>query len=371
MSPKTLELSILPLNSWINVPGKTFIIAGPCSAETEEQVMEDARAIADIGKVSVFRSGVWKPRTRPNSFEGNGEEALKWLNNVKKETGLLTTVEVANAEHAELALKYEIDILWIGARTTVNPFSVQEIADAIKGSDIPVMVKNPINPDLNLWIGALERVNKAGITKLAAVHRGFSNYESTRFRNSPRWELPLQLMTMVPELPVICDPSHISGKRELVSEVAQKAMDMGFHGLMIETHPNPDKAWSDAEQQITPSQLNHLLNHLHYRERSSNDPAFNDKLAYLRRIIDSIDEELLQILAKRMKIVEQIGEYKRENNITIFQLERWNEIIHTRSDLGENLDLDVEFIKRILMEIHKESIQIQTEILNQNEIKGI
>lgn len=370
MAPKTLDIQVQPLAHWASAKSNVLVIAGPCSAETEEQVMEDARAIAALGTVSIYRSGVWKPRTRPNSFEGNGEEALKWLQRVKAETGLLTTVEVANADHAELALKYGVDILWIGARTTVNPFSVQEIADAIKGHDVPVMVKNPINPDLNLWIGALERVNKAGITQLAAIHRGFSNYESTKFRNSPRWELPIQLMTIAPQLPVICDPSHISGRRDLVPEVAQKAMDLGFHGLMIETHPDPDKAWSDADQQITPGQLGELLNHLNIRERSSSNADFNNQLAHLRRIIDSIDEELLQILAKRMKIVEQIGEYKRDNNITIFQLERWNEIMNTRSGLGENLELDLEFIQRILMEIHKESIRKQTEILNREGTGG-
>lgn len=367
MAPKNLDLNIAPLSSWLHMPNKTVIIAGPCSAETEEQVMEDAKAIAALGWVSAYRSGVWKPRTRPNAFEGNGEMALKWLQRVKEETGLPTTVEVANAEHVELALKYGVDILWIGARTTVNPFSVQEIADALKGTDIPVMVKNPVNPDLNLWIGALERVNKAGISKLAAVHRGFSNYESTKFRNSPRWELPIQLMTFAPDLPVICDPSHISGKRELVSEVAQKAMDLGMHGLMIETHPRPDEAWSDAEQQVTPAQLLDILTHLRFRERISDDEEFNNRLAQLRRIVDSIDEELLQILAKRMKVIEKIGEYKRDNNITIFQLERWNEILDTRSDLGKNLDLDLDFIRRIMMEVHKESIQIQTEMMNEEE----
>jgi chorismate mutase len=330
--------------------------------------MVDARAIAMLGWVTAYRSGVWKPRTRPNAFEGNGEEALKWLQRVKQETGLLTTVEVANAEHVELALKYGVDILWIGARTTVNPFSVQEIADALKGIDIPVMVKNPVNPDLNLWIGALERVNRAGITKLAAVHRGFSNYEGTKFRNSPRWELPIQLMSFFPDLPVICDPSHISGKRELVGEVAQKAMDLGMDGLMIETHPDPDNAWSDAEQQVTPAGLLDILTHLRFRERTTDDVVFNNRLAQLRRIIDSIDEELLQILAKRMKVIEKIGEYKRDNNITIFQLERWNEILDTRSNMGENLELDLEFIKRIMMEIHKESIQIQTEMMNDDDV---
>jgi chorismate mutase len=364
---KKSEIHITPAHQWLPEHSRPLVMAGPCSAETEEQVMEDARAIANTGRVQIFRAGVWKPRTRPNTFEGVGIKALPWLNRVQKETGLKIAIEVANAEHVQLALKYNIDMVWIGARTTVNPFSVQEIADALAGSDIPVWVKNPVSPDLNLWIGALERVHKAGITKLGAIHRGFSNYESTRFRNSPRWEIPIQLMTMFPELPVICDPSHISGKREWVNEVAQKAMNLGMYGLMIETHPNPGVAWSDAEQQITPDELHELLALLQLPDRTSFDPEFNNRLAQLRRIIDSIDEEMIQILAKRMRVVEKIGEYKKENNVTIFQLERWNEIMQTRTTLGENLQLNAEFIQRILQEIHKESIQIQTDILNRTE----
>jgi chorismate mutase len=365
---KKSEIHITPAHQWLPEYSRPLVMAGPCSAETEEQVMEDARAIANSGRVQIFRAGIWKPRTRPNTFEGIGIKALPWLNRVQKETGLKTAIEVANAEHVQLALKYNIDMVWIGARTTVNPFSVQEIADALAGSDIPVWVKNPVSPDLNLWIGALERVHKAGITKLGAIHRGFSNYESTRFRNSPRWEIPIQLMTMFPDLPVVCDPSHISGKRDWVGEVAQKAMNLGMYGLMIETHPNPKEAWSDAEQQITPDELHELLALLQLPDRTSFDPEFNNRLAQLRRIIDSIDEEMVQILAKRMQVVEKIGEYKKENNVTIFQLERWNEIMQTRTSLGENLQLNAEFIQRILQEIHKESIQIQTEILNKTEV---
>lgn len=361
---KTISLDLLPADTWLPYGGGKIWVAGPCSAETAEQVMDDALRIASEGTVKIFRSGIWKPRTRPNAFEGVGEPGLQWLRDVKSQTGLLTTVEVANADHVELALKYGIDILWIGARTTVNPFSVQEIADALTGVDIPVLVKNPVNPDLNLWIGALERINKAGIRKLAAVHRGFTNYESTGYRNSPRWELPIQLMTLCPGLKVICDPSHIGGKREFVAEIAQKAMNLGFHGLMIETHPSPETAWSDADQQVTPARLHEILAGLVIPEVHSDDVWLNDRLAQLRRIIDSIDEELVQIIGKRMKVIEEIGYYKRDNNITIFQLERWNEIIQTRSSVGSQLGLDPDFILRIMQEIHQESILRQTEILN-------
>lgn len=369
MSPKKIELDVAPLTSWFPVPGRVPTIAGPCSAETFEQVMEDAKAIAALGQVGIFRSGVWKPRTRPNSFEGNGIAALEWLQAVKKETGMLTTVEVANTEHVELALKYGVDILWIGARTTVNPFSVQEIADSLKGIDVPVMIKNPINPDLNLWIGALERVNQAGIKKIAAIHRGFNNYESSHYRNSPRWEIPIQLMTAIPNISVICDPSHITGKRDWVPEVSQKAMNLGMHGLMIETHPDPENAWSDADQQVTPKSLGELLSKLIIRLPESQDAEMLDTLIQLRRIIDSIDEELLQILAKRLKVIEEIGEHKKDHNITIFQLERWSEILNTRGELAEKLNLDADFVKRIMSEIHKESIQIQTDMLNQENNK--
>jgi chorismate mutase len=267
------------------------------------------------------------------------------------------------------ALKFGVDILWIGARTTVNPFSVQEIADSLKGVDIPVLVKNPINPDLNLWIGALERVNQAGIKKLAAIHRGFNNYESSHYRNSPRWEIPIQLMTAIPNIPIICDPSHITGRRDWVPEVAQKGMNLGMHGLMIETHPDPENAWSDADQQVTPEKLGELINKLIVRKQESNDADLLDRLIQLRRIIDSIDEELLQILAKRLKVIEEIGEHKKDHNITIFQLERWNEILNTRGDLAAKLNLDAEFVRRIMSEIHKESIQIQTDMLNQESVK--
>jgi len=365
LAPKKVELDIAPLLSWFPVPGKIPVIAGPCSAETYDQVMEDAKAIAALGQVGIYRSGVWKPRTRPNSFEGNGILALEWLLEVRRVTGLLTAVEVANTEHVEDALKFGVDILWIGARTSVNPFSVQEIADSLKGVDVPVMVKNPINPDINLWIGALERINQAGIKKMAAIHRGFNNYESSHYRNSPRWEIPIQLMTAIPNIPLINDPSHITGNRELVPAVAQKALNLGMHGLMIETHPDPVNAWSDADQQVTPETLGKIIQDLTIRMSESKDREMLDRLIHLRRVIDSIDEELLQILAKRLKVIEEIGEHKKDHNITIFQLERWSEILNTRSELAEKLSLDTEFVKRIMSEIHKESIQIQTDMLKE------
>lgn len=362
-----LNLDIAPLSSW-NLPfydGKSpILIAGPCSVETEEQVRIIAEKLKRTKIVHLLRGGVWKPRTRPNSFEGNGEIALQWLAQMKKDIEMSFSLEVATAEHVELALKYGADVLWIGARTTVNPFSVQEIADALRGVDIPVMVKNPINPDLQLWIGALERVNKAGITKLAAIHRGFSNYETVQYRNSPRWEIPMQLMAAAPNLPVICDPSHISGKREYIQEIAQQAMNYGMDGLMIETHPDPDKAWSDAAQQITPATLTELIAALNLPERSIDEMNHQEnELVHLRRIIDSIDEELLQILAKRANIIKEIGAYKKMNNITIFQPDRWAEILQTRMALAKKLKMDESYIRRVLVEVHKEAIQIQTDML--------
>ncbi len=362
-----VQLDIVPLSAW-NLPsydGKSpILIAGPCSVETEEQIQLIAQEFKKSGIVHLMRGGVWKPRTRPNSFEGNGEIALQWLAQMKKEYQIPFSLEVATAEHVELALKYGADLLWIGARTTVNPFSVQEIADALKGIDIPVMVKNPINPDLQLWIGALERVNKAGITKLSAIHRGFSNYETVQYRNSPRWEIPMQLMAAIPNLPVICDPSHISGNRAYIQEIAQQAMNYGMDGLMIETHPDPLNAWSDAAQQITPAALVELITTLNLPERSIDEMNHQEnELTHLRRIIDSIDDELLQILAKREHIIRAIGEYKKANNITIFQPERWAEILETRLVLARKMQLNEKYIHRVLVEVHKEAIQIQTDML--------
>lgn len=346
------------------------IIAGPCSAETEEQVLLTARGLKDIEGLRYYRAGVWKPRTRPNSFEGNGEKALPWLQEVKKQLGIPVIVEVATADHLELCLRYGMDGVWIGARTTVNPFTVQEIADALRGTDIPVLVKNPINPDLKLWIGALERIAGAGITKLAAIHRGFQSGENTVYRYAPKWDIAIELMSEMPELTVICDPSHITGKRSMIAETSQKAMDLGMHGLMIEAHPDPDKAWSDAAQQVTPAVLKEILKGLHIRHYTSNDPVFGNQLERLRRMVDSIDEELLEVIAKRMRLIEKIGNYKRENNITIFQPQRLSEIRETRNDFGQKLHLEEDFIRKILKDLHDESIRFQTEILYREQQKS-
>lgn len=326
--------------------------------------MRTAKGLKETNRVSLFRAGVWKPRTRPNAFEGMGEEALKWLVDVKKEFGFKLTVEVANAQHTELALKYGIDVLWIGARTTANPFSVQEIADVLKGVGIPVMVKNPIHADLQLWVGGIERVYNSGIKKIAAIHRGFHFYGKTKYRNKPLWQLPIELRTLFPDLPIICDPSHISGNRELISSVAQKALDLGMNGLMIESHYNPDIALSDAQQQLTPQQLNDLVSKLVLRKQSSDDPVTTDKLMELRRIIDEIDDELMNVLKKRTQIIEQIGTYKKEHDITIFQLARWQEILRTRGQWADKMGLSRQHVEKICQLLHEESIRIQNGLMN-------
>lgn len=343
--------------------GKPFIIAGPCSAETEEQVLNAARNIANRGNADLFRAGIWKPRTRPDSFEGVGEKGLSWLKKVKEETGLPVTVEVANARHVEKALEADIDVLWIGARTTVSPFAVQEIADALRGVNVPVLVKNPINPDLGLWMGALERISNAGIKNFGAIHRGFSTVGGT-YRNTPNWEIPIKLKTQIPDLPLITDPSHITGDRYKILDVAQKSLDLEFDGLMIETHPTPDEAWSDAAQQVTPQQLDEILSLLQIRKKTGNSKAFNASLEELRSEIDALDAEILSKLAKRMKIVEEIGEYKRDNHVTILQLERWKEILDTRIPYGEKSGLSRRFTETFLDLIHEASIKVQTDILN-------
>lgn len=343
---------------------KTLHIAGPCGAESAEQLLAVAKALAADGRTSLMRAGVWKPRTRPGAFEGEGETALQWLADVKKETGMRTTVEVATAEHVELALKYGVDVLWIGARTTVNPFSVQEIADAVAGTGIPVMVKNPVHPDLALWLGALERLHRAGITKLAAVHRGFHTAIKTNYRNAPLWEIPIELQATVPELPVICDPSHIAGTRELIPQVAQKAMDLNMAGLMIEVHPDPDAAKSDAQQQFTPTRYFELLNDLLYRDVSAAHPEFESDLKALREVIDGIDEELLHMLARRQEVVAQIGTIKKKHGVTILQLERWIEILQTRGDTGQMLKIDKDIIVALCEVLHKASIRKQNEVMN-------
>lgn len=345
---------------------KPIIISGPCSAESPEQSMSTAKELANSGKTNVLRAGVWKPRTRPNTFEGIGEEALRWLADAGKETELPTSTEVATAEHVESALKAGIDILWIGARTTTNPFSVQAIADSLRGVDIPIMVKNPINPDISLWVGALERINRAGITKLSAIHRGFSTFHQ-QYRNAPLWDIPLKLKMLFPDMPLINDPSHISGSRNHLQQVAQKAMDLDMDGLMVESHIDPDHALSDAKQQLTPSALSLMLDELQYRSSSSDSKSYNIKLEELRSQIDQIDNEILEALGKRMSVTGEIGHYKKSNEVTIFQIDRWKEILDTRQPFAISNGLSESFTDKFLQLVHDESIRVQTEILNQKK----
>lgn len=337
-----------------------FIIAGPCSAETEEQVMETARQLA-AQNIDLFRAGIWKPRTRPNSFEGVGKEGLKWLKNVKAETGLKVTTEVANTKHVFEALKHGVDVVWLGARTTVNPFSVQEVADALEGVDIPVLIKNPINPDLKLWIGAIERIYKAGIRNIGVIHRGFSAHGASNFRNIPRWQIPLELKRQFPDIMIVCDNSHICGKRETLHEVAQKALDLNFDGIMTETHITPDDAWSDAAQQITPTQFKEMTSNLVWR-REGNGKVAHDLTKY-REEIDEIDHELLDLLGRRMGVAKKIGFYKKENNISIYQRKRWDEILEKAVAEGAKRGLGKQFIEQYLRTIHQESINHQEEIM--------
>lgn len=357
-----------PLTHWLPAVSEPLLIAGPCGAESLEQLRQTAKGLKETGKVSLFRAGVWKPRTRPNAFEGRGEEALKWLQEIKHEFGFKITIEVATAQHTELALKYGIDVLWIGARTTVNPFSVQEIADVLRGVDIPVMVKNPIHADLQLWIGAIERIYNAGTRNLAAIHRGFhpDSYRDgkSKYRNKPMWQLPIELRTLFPDLPLICDPSHIGGTRELVQPIAQKALDLGMNGLMIESHCSPAEALSDAQQQLTPVALMDVMSQLILRKQSGEDGEIG-RLIELRRIIDEVDEELLNVLKKRMQVIEEIGAYKKEQNMTIFQLERWQEILRTRGQWADKLGLSRQHIERICQLLHEESIRVQNALMNQ------
>jgi chorismate mutase len=359
-----LKLENSRINNWRGYKGRPFLISGPCSAETEEQVMETARQLAQINEVSVFRAGIWKPRTRPNSFEGVGTEGLKWLRTVKQETGLLVGTEVANEKHVYEALKYGIDLLWIGARTSVNPFTVQEISDALNGVDVMVLVKNPINPDIELWMGAIERIAKAGITRLGAIHRGFSSYVKTLYRNQPNWQLPIELRRRIPDLPIICDPSHIAGSRLYLHEISQKAMDLNFDGLMLESHINPKEALSDASQQITPNDLRELLSRLILRSASTSDPKLLDVLGELRQQIDVYDEHLLDLLEQRMKVAETIGQYKKDNNITILQSTRWDEIMKKVIAKGLAKGLSSETIDTIFKAIHQESINHQMKVMN-------
>lgn len=343
---------------------RPMIISGPCSAETEEQVLETATRLAKTGKVDMLRAGIWKPRTRPGSFEGIGAKGLPWMQQAKKITGLPVTVEVATAKQVEDALTFEVDVLWIGARTTVNPFSVQEIADALRGVDVPVLIKNPINPDLELWLGAVERVAKAGIKQVGLIHRGFSSYGNTEYRNAPMWHLAIEMKRRNPELLMINDPSHISGRRDILLDVAQKAIDLDMDGLIIESHIDPDKAWSDAKQQVTPERLGEMLSQIVWRKEDINSEEFHAALEKLRQQINHLDDELMQILSQRMSIAEKIGTYKKNNDITILQTNRWNEILERAFKKGEKLNLSKEFITKYFDAVHMESINHQNKIMN-------
>jgi len=346
---------------------RPLVIAGPCSAETEEQLLATAKQLASHG-IKILRAGIWKPRTRPNAFEGHGSKALPWLMRVKEETGMLVSTEVANVKHVYEALKYGVDMLWLGARTSANPFAVQEIADTLRGVNIPIMVKNPINPDAELWIGAFERLHNAGIKKMAAIHRGFSTYEKTIYRNDPQWQIPIELKRRVPKLPIITDPSHICGTWENLFDISQKAMDLNFDGLIIESHVNPTEAWSDAKQQITPHELNDLLGRLVLRESDINNESLLS-LEELRVKIDKLDDKVIEIFEKRMNIADKIGEYKRNNNITILQSKRWDEILNKRIQQGESKGLSSEFIQKVFRSIHQESINHQEKIMRETSGK--
>lgn len=339
---------------------KPLVIAGPCSAETEEQVMETAKLLASRG-VKIFRAGIWKPRTRPGAFEGIGSEGLEWLKKVKQETGMYTATEVATAKHVQEALAAGVDIIWIGARTTVNPFAVQEVADALVGSDVPVLIKNPVNPDLELWIGAIERLYRAGVKKLGVIHRGFSSADKKIYRNLPQWHIPIELRRRFPNLPMFCDPSHIGGKRELVAPISQQAMDMNFDGLIIESHCNPDCAWSDKEQQVTPDVLDYILNMLVIRE---GEQQTTENLSELRKQIDELDNQLIELLSKRMRVSREIGTYKKEHNMQVLQTTRYSEILEGRIKQAESFGIDASCMQKILETIHEESVRQQIEIIN-------
>jgi chorismate mutase len=340
-----------------------LVIAGPCSAETEEQVLQIATELKN-SDVTIFRAGIWKPRTRPGGFEGVGAVGLKWLQKAKEATGLLMAIEVASAAHVKLALEHDIDVLWIGARTTVNPFAVQEIAEALEGTDKIVLIKNPVNPDLSLWIGGLERLYNANIKKIGVIHRGFSTYEKTKYRNNPEWQIAIDLQNRFPDLPLICDPSHITGKRSMIKEVAQQALDLNYDGLMIETHCDPDNAWSDAAQQITPTALKQLFLDLKVRKTTDDANDYNQRMNTLRMQIDGYDEKLLEIIGNRMQIVDQIGVLKKEKNVAILQNQRWNEILLKMTTEGKEMGLSPDFIMQLFKAIHQESINHQEKVMH-------
>ena len=358
------NLKVMPISHWLPKIDNPLLISGPCSLESEEQALSTARELAKDKRVFVYRGGIWKPRTRPGMFEGVGSIGLEWLKLVKQETGLLTGTEVANAQHVEECLKAGVDVMWIGARSTASPFVVQEIADVLKGTDQVIMVKNPVNPDVQLWVGALERLNQAGLKKLVAIHRGFTPFSDTKYRNYPNWKTVIELKRILPNLPIICDPSHISGKREYLFEISQKAFDIGMDGLMIESHIDPSCALSDKDQQVTPADLAKILDKLVIRYANSDDPQFENKLELLRGRIDGIDHEIMEVLAQRMSIVRQIGQYKKENQVTALQINRWTQIMEDRSRLAEKLSLDDTFVKSLFQLIHEDSVRQQTDIMD-------
>jgi chorismate mutase len=359
-----LELEINPIKHWLPQINNPLIIAGPCSLETEEQAMSTAKLLAKDHRIFVYRGGVWKPRTRPGSFEGVGSIGLKWLQMVREETGMPVGTEVANAQHTEEALKAGLDVLWIGARSTASPFVVQEIADVVKGTDAVVMVKNPVNPDVQLWLGAFERLSQAGIKNMVAIHRGFTPFRETEYRNYPNWKTVIELRRLMPNLPIICDPSHIGGKREYLFDISQKAFDMGMEGLMIESHIDPSCALSDKEQQLTPADLAKLLDRLVIRNATTENKQFENQLELLRNRIDAMDTELLETLSSRMEIVRQIGQYKKDNNVTALQIGRFAELMDKRVKLGESLNLDPNFVLQLFQHIHEDSVRMQTEIMD-------
>lgn len=364
-------MEIVPVSKWFEGFDRyPLIIAGPCSAESEEQVISVARHLHKNGAVNLFRAGIWKPRTRPGTFAGSGVKALKWLERVKAEYRLRSTVEVASPRHIEACLKHNIDTIWIGARTVSNPFSVDELAQALQGVDIPVLIKNPLSPDIDLWTGAVERIYSAGIRRMAAVHRGFSPFERTLYRNMPKWEIPIELRQRIQNLPVICDPSHIAGKADLVAEIAQKAMDLNMTGLMIEVHDHPEKALTDSAQQLSFKEFDSLIMSLIIRKPTTDDQGFLNQLEELRHQVDSIDHQLVELIASRMNISSRMGEYKCRNNVTILQMERWLEIIRTRTAHGEAIGLEGSFVERIMKLLHEESILRQTEVMNNLKKKG-
>lgn len=357
---KDQELNLSPLQLPADNDRPSCVIAGPCSAETEEQVMATARQLAACG-CHIFRAGVWKPRTKPGGFEGMGQEALPWLQTVKEETGMMVATEVATPEHVELCLKHGLDLLWVGARTSANPFAMQALADSLQGVDIPILVKNPVNPDLELWVGALQRLNQAGLKRLGAIHRGFSSYDKKLYRNLPMWQIPIELHRRIPDLPIICDPSHIGGRRDLIAPLCQQAMDLGFDGFIVESHCNPEQAWSDASQQVTPEVLNYILSLLVVRDEHTT----TEGIRQLRQQIDELDNQLMELLAKRFRVCREIGTYKKEHNMTVLQSNRYSEILQKRGNQAALCGMSAEFAAEVFEHIHEESVRQQLDIVNQ------